>query len=70
MAKTPPNSGKQWTSADKQTLAKGIGGNKPTRLIARDLGRSVDAVYSKASELDRSLKPTNQRPYGPRRKEK
>jgi hypothetical protein len=32
------------------------------------LGRSADAVRTKASEEGISLKPTNQRPYGTRKK--
>jgi len=44
-------------------LKKLVKGNIPTGLIAHQLGRSEDAVRSKASELEVSLKPTNQSPY-------
>ena len=64
MPKTPPNSGKSWTGADDQQLRKEAAGNTPTRVIALHLGRSEDAVRSRASDLDVSLKPTNQSPYG------
>ena len=67
MAKTPPNSGKDWTPADEAKLRKLARGNTPTGLIAHDLGRSEAAVRSKASELDVSLKPTNQSPYNRRK---
>jgi hypothetical protein len=64
MAKTPPNSGKAWTSSQDAQLKKEAAGNTPTRVIAFHLGRSEDAVRSRASDLDVSLKPTNQSPYG------
>jgi len=41
-------------------LAKG---NTPTRVIGLKLGRTPDAVASKAGEKGISLKPTNQKPY-------
>jgi hypothetical protein len=63
MAKTPKNNGKQWTENDVKKLEKLVKGNTQTGLIAYELGRSEDAVRSKASDLDISLKPTNQSPY-------
>lgn len=64
MAKTPPNHGKPWTaSADKQ-LSSLAAGNTPTRVIGLKMGRTPASVYSHASEIDVSLKPTNQSPYG------
>ena len=62
MAKTLKNNGKQWTDADVSKLEKLVKGNIPTGLIAHQLGRSEDAVRSKASELEVSLKQTNQSP--------
>jgi len=44
-----------------RSLAKG---NTPTRVIGLKLGRTPGAVYTKASEKNISLKPTNQRPRG------
>lgn len=63
MAKTPKNSGKKWTDEDVQRLKSLAKGNTPTGLIAYNLGRSKEAVRAKASDLDISLKPTNQSPY-------
>jgi hypothetical protein len=63
MAKTPARSGKQWSRPDESKLKQLALENTPTRLIAWKLDRSEDAVRSKASELDVSLKPTNQKPY-------
>jgi len=68
MAKKPPNSGKQWTEGDVSKLDKLADGNMPTRLIAHKLERSVDAIYSKASEENIDLSPTNQSPYGTKKK--
>jgi hypothetical protein len=41
--------------------------NTPTRVAGLKLGRTENAVRSKASELGISLRPTNQSPYGRRR---
>lgn len=37
--------------------------NTPTRVIGLKLGRPVGGVQKKASELNVSLRPTNQSPY-------
>jgi hypothetical protein len=68
--KTPKNSGKPWTPAEVKQLAQEAMGNTPTRLIALHLERSPEAVYSKASQEDISLKPTNQAPYNRKKKGK
>jgi hypothetical protein len=70
MAKTPPNSGKPWTPQDVQKVEKLAQGNTPTRVIALKIGRTPDAVASKASEEQISLKPVNQSPYGSGSKKK
>jgi hypothetical protein len=69
MAKTPPNSGKQWTPADIKQLKQEIKQNTPTRLMGLHLGRSPEAIQQKANDLDLSTKPTNQRPYGTKGKQ-
>ena len=63
MPKTPANHGKEWTPSDEAKLKKLAQGNTPTGLIAYELGRTKDAVYSHASEIDVSLQPTNKSPY-------
>jgi hypothetical protein len=63
MAKTPTNQGKHWSKTEVRQLEKLAEGNTPTRVIGLKLGRSPDAVYSKASAEDIPLKPTNQSPY-------
>jgi len=63
MAKKPTNQGKQWTKSDVSSLKRLSEGNTPTGLIAYKLGRSESSVYSKASQENISLKPTNQSPY-------
>lgn len=62
------NSGKEWSVADLKKLEKLANGNTPTGLIAYQLKRSKLAIYSKASDKDISLHPTNKSPYNRRRK--
>lgn len=64
MAKTPANHGKAWTPGDDRQLRKEAAGNTPTRVIGLHMGRTEDAVRSRASDINVSLKPTNQSPYG------
>lgn len=66
MSKSNRNSGKQWTPSDVKQLKELARGNTPTRVIGLKLGRTEDAVRTKASEVRVSLKPTNQSPYGRR----
>lgn len=63
----PKNAGKSWTRSDVRELRELAAGNTPTRVIGLKLGRSEDAVRSKAADENVSLKPTNQSPYGTRR---
>lgn len=67
MSKSTRNSGKQWTSSDVSQLKTLAKQNTPTRVIGLKLGRTENAVRTKASEEHISLKPTNQRPYGTRK---
>ena len=64
MAKTPSRNGARWTPSELKALEDLARKNTPTRVIGLKLGRSEDAVRSKASEEDISLKPVNQPPYG------
>lgn len=68
MAKTPSNNGKAWTQAQNQQLRQLANGNTPTRVAALKLGRTPGAVQNQASSLGVSLKPTNQSPYGTKKK--
>lgn len=68
MAKLPKNSGKPWSADDLKELKALAKGNTPTRLIGLKMGRSADAVQSRASKEGLSLKPTNQSPYGTKKK--
>lgn len=63
MAKSTRNSGKAWSVTDTANLCKLANGNTPTGVMSIKLGRSESAIYSKASEMGISLKPTNQSPY-------
>lgn len=68
MAKTNRNSGNAWTKNDISQLKRLIKENTPTRVIGLELGRTPSAIYTKVSDLDLSLKPTNQSPYNRRKK--
>ena len=63
MVKTPSNHRKQWSNQDISQLKLLAKQNTPTRVVALKLGRTPEAVQAKASEIDLSLKPTNQSPY-------
>lgn len=65
---SPKNSGKAWTPAQNAQLKTLAKGNTPTRLAGLKLGRTPAAVQSQASKLGVSLKPTNQSPYGTKKK--
>lgn len=64
MAKKPTNHGKSWTPRDNKTLKQLASQNTPTRVIGLKMGRTPEAVQSHASDINVSLKPTNQSPYG------
>jgi hypothetical protein len=68
MAKTPTNHGKPWTSQDDKTLRDLAQQNTPTRVIGIKMGRTPGAVQNHAAEEGVSLKPTNQSPYGTKKK--
>lgn len=68
MAKPPENHRKPWTQQEEQKLDKLIAQNTPTRVIGIKLGRTEAAIYGKASDLSKSLKPVNQAPYNRRKK--
>jgi hypothetical protein len=63
MTKTPKNAGKAWSPAEVKQLKQEANGNTPTRVIALHMQRTPEAIYSKASQENISLKPTNQSPY-------
>ena len=63
MPEKPTNHKKAWTPEQEQKLIALAAGNTPTRVIGLKLGRTEDAVRSKASQEGISLKPTNQSPY-------
>lgn len=64
MPKYTRNTGKEWTAKDERQIRDLARDNTPTRVIGLKLGRTEDAVRTKASQLGVSLKPTNQSPYG------
>ncbi len=68
MAKSTRNSGKPWTPSDVAHLRQLARQNTPTRVVGLKLGRTADAVRTKASDLSVSLQPPNQSPYNRRPK--
>lgn len=66
MATNPKNHGKSWTPSDDRALRSEARGNTPTRVIGLHLGRTEASIRNRAAELNVSLKPTNQSPYGKR----
>ena len=63
MSKSTRNTGSRWTPQDVRNLRSLASQNTPTRVIGLKLGRTEDAVRTKASDVGVSLKPTNQSPY-------
>ncbi len=61
------NSGKSWSRQDISNLRQMAQQNTPTRVIGLKLGRTSDAIRSKAGELNISLKPVNRSPYNRRK---
>ena len=68
ITKSNGNSGKRWSEAEEKLMADLVRKNTPTRVIGMKLGRSESAVYNKARDLDMSLRPNNQPPYGTQKK--
>lgn len=56
MSEYDRNSSKKWSDADEGKLKKLIKENTPTRVICLELGRTPNAIYAKARELDVSLR--------------
>ena len=68
MPKYTCNTGKLWTKSEVSILKGLAQKNTPTRVIGLKLGRTVAAVRTQASANNISLKPTNQSPYGTKKK--
>ena len=58
------NSGEDWTEDEVQQLKTLAKENTPTRVIGLKLGRTEDAIRSKAAQEKVSMKPVNQSPNG------
>ena len=54
------NTGKRWTATQVKQLRKLASQNTPTRVIGLRLGRTENAIRTKASEKGVSLKSRNQ----------
>jgi hypothetical protein len=51
------NKGKEWSNTEVQKLKTLAKSNTNTGMIAKNLGRTVNAIYTKASQENISLKP-------------
>ena len=58
------NSGQDWTEDEVQQLRDLAEGNTPVGVMSVRLGRSEDAIRSKAQAEGISLSPPNRSPYG------
>ena len=63
-AVTRPNDGDPWTVDEVQKLRELADGNTPAGVMSIELGRTEDAIRSKAAAGGISLSPPNRAPYG------
>jgi hypothetical protein len=63
-AVTRRNDGDPWTDDDVQKLRGLADGNTPAGVMSIELGRTEDAIRSKAATEGISLSPPNRAPYG------
>ncbi len=68
MPKQPSNHRKEWTPPEVKQLKQLAKQNTPTRVVALKLKRTAAAVAQKASVEGISLRPTNQSPYGTKKR--
>jgi hypothetical protein len=68
MSKMPVNHGKPITKGVINQVKDLAIHNTPTRVIGLKIGRTEDSVYGIATKNNISLKPTNQSPYGTKKK--
>jgi hypothetical protein len=62
--KTGRNAGEEWTDEQVAQLRDLAAGNTPVGVMSVKLGRSEDAIRSKAQSEHISLSPPNRSPYG------
>jgi hypothetical protein len=68
MSTSTRNSGKAITRDVTRQVRERAQDNTPTRIIGLRMSRTRNSVYSIASQKNIPLKPTNQRPYGTKKK--
>jgi hypothetical protein len=68
MPGAPKNHGKEWAPEQIDQLKQLAQGNTPTRVMGIKLGRTEEAIRSKAADLDLPLKSVNQSPYNRQKK--
>lgn len=68
MSKSTRNTGKPITTSDVRQVRELAQHNTPTRVIGLKIGRTENSVRGIASNNNISLKPTNQSPYGTKKR--
>ena len=63
MSKSNRNSGNPWTQEELKRL-KFLAAHNTTHVISLKIGRTPEAIYTKASKEGISLNPYNVSPYG------
>ncbi len=58
------HSGEEWTEDDVRQLCELAAGNTPVGVMSVRLGRTEDAIRSKAQAEGVALSPPNRSPYG------
>ncbi len=69
MAKNPPaKSGKPWSPDDPLKLDKAVRRDAPNGPLADKLDRADDALFSPVKNANRSVTPTNHKPFNRQKK--
>lgn len=63
-AKSTRNSGVEWSDQDVRQLIALANGNTPVGVMSLRLGRTAEAIRSKAQAEGITLSPPNRSPYG------
>ncbi len=67
-SKNPAKSTKSWKPGDPLKLDKAIQNQPPNSPIADKLERVDDALFSKVNNANRSIQPTNHKPFNRQKK--
>ena len=68
VSKNPPTSGKPWKPGDPLKFDKAIQRNIPEGLQTDKLDRADDALFPPSRNTNRSVTPTNHKPFNRQKK--